>query len=284
VLAASGARAETRTRAARPVVAVAEPSHAAPIAVVGVEPLWEGRYFRHTEFTTPNVRRYDAHGYASFALAAEVFPFARSGATLWQGLGLTFRYGQAFGFDSESTRLGAAMGERSMPVDTSFSRYAAGLRYRFAAGPPRRAPIDLAVSAAFCGWTFDFGPELPRGPDLEAPTARYRMIRLAFDVSVPLAPVTFFGSVGYLHALSIAAPSSRELDDLAYVHLPTAKGIGAEIRGGVGVTLWRMLDLRLSAEYAVLAFHLKPLQGRAETPARVVDSYVAIGLGPYLRF
>jgi hypothetical protein len=33
-----------------------------------------------------------------------------------------------------------------------------------------------------------------------------------------------------------------------------------------------------------LAFHLKPVEGRADEPARIVDAYVAVGLGPYVSF
>jgi hypothetical protein len=60
--------------------------------------------------------------------------------------------------------------------------------------------------------------------------------------------------------------------------------MGGEIRGAVGLTIWRGLELRLSAEYGVLAFHLEPLEGRADEPGRVVDSYVAAGIGPYMSF
>ncbi|HMI86968.1 MAG TPA: hypothetical protein VK550_22895 [Polyangiaceae bacterium] len=249
-----------------------------------MEPRWEQRSFRHTEFTTPNVRSYDANGYASFALVAGLYPFARGGSPLWQGLGLTFRYARAFGFDSESARFGAENRVRPLPVDTYFWRYDASLRYRIAVNPQGRMPLELAVSAGSGGWSFDFGSDLPRAPDLEAPTADYRMLRLGFDAAARLPPVTFFASFGYLHAFSIAAPSSRELDDLHYPHLPSAAGIGAEMRGAVGVTIWQKLEVRLSAEYAVLAFHLKPLPGRADAPARVVDAYLSIGLGPYVSF
>ena len=252
--------------------------------MVGVEPQWEGRYFRHTEFTAPNVRSYDANGYASLALAAEVFPLLKVGPKFWRGFGVTFRYARAFGFDSDSTRLAAPLRGRSLPVDTDFSRYAVGLRYRIPLNPDSRTPFVLATSASLCGWNFDFDPELPRGPDLETPTAAYRMIRFGFDGSFHLRPVTFFMAFHYLHAFSIAAPSSRQLDELQYPHLPSAVGMGGEIRGAVGLTIWRWLDLRLSAEYAVLAFHLKPVEGRVDEPARVVDTYVAVGLGPYVSF
>jgi hypothetical protein len=230
------------------------------------------------------VRSYDANGYASLALAAEAFPLANLASKFWGGFGVTFRYARAFGFDSDSARLGAPERLRSLPVETSFSRYDVGLRHRILVNPDSRRPLLFATSASLCGWSFDFGPELPRGPDLETPAADYRMMRLGVDASLQLRPLTFFVAASYLHAFSIAAPSSRELDSLQYPHLPTAVGMGGQVRAAVGLTIWRWLELRVSAEYAILAFHLKPLEGRADAPGRVVDSYVAAGLGPYLSF
>jgi hypothetical protein len=257
---------------------------ALPFVTLGLEPQWEGRYFRHTEFTAPNVRSYDANGYASLALTAEIFPLVKVSPHFWRGFGLTLRYARAFGFQSDSTRLGAPLRTRSLPVETDFSRYAIGLRYRILLNAGGAMPVVVATSASFVGWDFDFGSALPAGPDLEAPTAAYRMIRLGFDGTFQLRPITVFWALGYLHALSIAAPSSRKLDELRYPHLPTAVGMGGEIRGAVGLAVWRSVELRLSGEFAVLAFHLKSVEGRADEPARVVDSYVAVGLGPYVSF
>jgi len=287
LLAAADARAEAPTTSApdgEGGTDTTQRTNPTPVIVLGVASLWEGRFFRHTEFTAPNLRSYDANGYPSFSLEAELFPFANVGSSFWRGFGFSLRYAQAFGFDSESARLGAPQHMRWLPVDTSFSRYAVGLRYRIPVHPESRLPLDLAVSASLCGWNFDFGAELPRGPDLEAPTAAYRMIRLGGSVGVRLLPVTLLWTLSYLHAFSIAAPSSREIGDLKYPHLPTAVGVGAEIRGAVGVAIWRSLEIRLSAEYAVLAFYLRPLAGRADEPARVVDAYAAVGLGPYASF
>ena len=274
---------------AEPTATSAEaPVPTLPLVTLGIEPQWEGRYFRHSEFTAPNVRSYDASGYASLALTAEVFPLVNVGPKFWRGFGLTLHYARAFGFQSDSTRLAAQQQQqprpRTLPVDTDFSRYAVGLRYRIPLNPGSLTPFVLAASASLCGWRFDFGPELPRGPDLETPTADYRMIRFGIDASYRLRPVTFFAAMSYLHAFSIAAPSSRQLDELRYPHLPTAVGLGAEIRGAVSVAIWRRLELRLSGEYAVLAFHLKSVEGRADEPARVVDAYVALGVGPYVTF
>ena len=287
------AGAQLRTRASPP-----EQPHAAPaskegaprppitplpFAVVGVEPRWEARFFRHTEFTAPDVRSYNANGYAAIALAAELYPLSSVGSTFWRGLGVNFGYMHSIGLQSDSTRLGDLAGVQSVPVDTQFSRYTAGLRYRLAVNPQSSVPLVLATSASYCGWDFDFGPELPRGPDLEIPTADYRMVRLGIDAGLSLSPFTFFTALSYLHAFSVEAPSTRELASLQYPHLVTAEGMGAEIRAAVGVVV-RRVELRLSAEYAVLAFHLEPIRGRQDRAALVVDSYVSFGVGAHVRF
>ncbi len=254
-----------------------------PLVVVGVEPRWEARYYRHTEFTAPNVRAYDANGYAAIAASIELYPLARAPRGFWQNLGLSFRYAQAFGFESSSVRLGRRQELPSLPVDTSFIRYAIGLRYRMKLSPDRPRSPMLGVAAGYGRWIFDFSDALPRGPDLEAPTADDKMAYLAVDAAFPIGPVTIVGAATYLHGVSIA-PSGRELDDLRYWHLPTAVGEGAELRIGAGLALWRSLEVRLSLEYALLVHHLRPLAGRADEPGRVIDSYVSVGLGPYFSF
>jgi hypothetical protein len=172
----------------------------------------------------------------------------------------------------------------SLPVDTTFSRYAVGLRHRILLNPASSTPFLFATSLSYCGWDFDFGPTLPRGTDIAAPTAMYRMLRLGVDASLQLRSVTFYGALAYLHGLSIAAPSSRTLDDLRFPHLPTARGMGTEMRAGVGLAIWRSVELRLAAEYAVMVFHLQSVEGRADEPALVLDAYMSVGLGPYVSF
>jgi hypothetical protein len=59
--------------------------------------------------------------------------------------------------------------------------------------------------------------------------------------------------------------------------------MGGEFRGALGVRLARWIELRLSLEYAIMAYHLRPLQEGAPTDG-VLDSYLSAGLGPYVNF
>jgi len=255
-----------------------------PLVLVGLEPQWEGRVFRHTEFTHPNLRQYGAIGYPSLALRAELFPLTNVRSKFLRGFGVTLQFARAFGFESSSARLGAAADASALPVDTSFMRYAVGLRYRIHTNPESQTPFVLAISASFSRWFFAFGPELPRDPYLELPTASYRMVRFGFDGALEVRPVTFYGALSYLHGFDIVPPNPREIDYVTYPYLLNAAGMGLEARGAVGARVTRWLEVRLSVEYGILAFHMKPLEGRADSPARVFDSYVSVGLGPYVSF
>ena len=187
-----------------------------PLVLVGVEPLLEARVFRHTEFTHPNLRQYGARGYPSIALGAEVFPLVNVKAKFLRGLGITLHYARAFGFQSSSAHLGDDAGTSALPVDTSFSRYAAGLRYRIHTNPESETPFVFAVSAGLGGWRFDFGPELPRDPYVELPTATYRMVRFGLDAALEVRRVTFYAAASYLHGFSIVPPNPREIDRVTY--------------------------------------------------------------------
>jgi len=229
------------------------------------------------------MRRYNALGYPSVALTAELFPFASVPSKFLRGFGLTFHYARAFGFESDSTRLGAFGDANAPPVDSSFMRYAAGLRYRIHTNPESETPFVLGVSASLSRWLFSFGSGLPSGPEVEMPTANYQMARLGFDAGLQVKRVTFYAYLNYLHAFSVAPPNTRELDT-AYPYPFGAAGMGGEFRGAVGVRLARWIELRLSLEYAIMAFHVKPLEWQAGSPERVLDSYLSAGLGPYVSF
>jgi hypothetical protein len=232
----------------------------------------------------PDVRRYGALGYPSVALTGELYPLANVKSKFLRGFGVTFHFARAFGFESDIGRL-AAFADRNMPpAETSFMRYAAGLRYRIHTNPDSETPFVFGISASLRRWNFTFAPELPLGPDLEVPTADYRLGRFGFDGGLEVRQrVTFYAAAYYLHGFSIGAPNTRELDPVTSRYLANAPGMGGEFRGALGVRLARWIELRLSVEYAIMAFHLKPLQDGSSSDS-VLDSYLSAGLGPYVSF
>jgi hypothetical protein len=252
-----------------------------PLILLGVEPLLESRVFQQSEGMQD--LEYRAIGYPSVALTGELYPLSNVKAKFWRGFGVNFQFAHAFGFESDSARLAPLEARNTPPADTSFMRYAAGLRYRIHTNPESETPFVFGISASLRRWHFTFAPELPLGPDLEVPTANYRMVRFGFDAAVEVRRVTFYAAAHYLHGFSILAPNTRELDAVTAPDLARPPGMGGELRGAVGVRLARWVELRLSVEYAIMAFRLKPLQ-EGGSPDRVIDSYLSAGLGPYVSF
>ena len=251
-----------------------------PMLVVGVEPLWEGRVLRQNDTAGWTFRKYGAVGFPSVELAAEVYPLSNGPSKFLRGFGIIGQYARAFGFQSDSTFVGDPAYPQST-VSTSFSRYSGGLRYRLPVNPESEKPLVLGVSASYSGWNYDFAPAQP---DVEAPTAAYRMAKVGFDGSFLIRPVTFYANASYLHAFSIAAPATREIDTLRAPHLPNAVGAGVDVRGAVGVRVLRWLEIRASVQYGILAYDLKSLEGEDYGAVRALDSYLSAGLGPYVNF
>jgi hypothetical protein len=253
-----------------------------PLVMVGAQPQWEGRIFRQSEASLPDVRKYGALGYPSVALTAEINPLANSKSKFLRGLGVTLQFARAFDFQSDSTRLGGFADPNTMPVDTSFMRYAAGLRYRIHTNPESEMPFVLGISASLRRWSFAFATE-PMGPDVEAPTANYRLLRFGLDGGLEIKRVTLYAAAYYLHGLSIGAPNTREVDAASEPYLGNAPGMGGEFRGAIGVRLSRLIELRATVEYAIMAYHLRTFR-EGDPPDQVLDSYLSAGLGPYVGF
>jgi hypothetical protein len=239
---------------------------------------WGYRHFRHTELSVPNERRYDVNGYPAVALAAQAYPAAKARVPFWQDVGLTLDYARALGIRSQSARLGAANNPPAyVPVDTTFVRYGVGLRYRLPLTARAADPIVLGASVGYGAYRFGFDEGVLRpAPDLEVPAASYDLVRIGVDLRAPVGPVAFLASAKYLHAFSVGMLGNRT---------PVGTADGVDLTIGVAVRLLPPLSLQALAQYAVLAFDLRPLAGRdGDLPGRVVDSYLAFSMGPNISF
>jgi hypothetical protein len=252
------------------------------MVLLGVEPLWEGRVFRQSAGLQPDPLKYGPVSYAAVELSGELFPLANTKSTFLRGFGVTLNFARAFAFQTDSGQFAAFADRNIPPAETSFMRYAAGLRYRIHANPSSETPLVVGISASLRRWYLTFATDLPSGAELEVPSADYRMGRFGFDGALEVKRFTFYAAAYYLHAFSVTAPNTRELDTTT-PYLASAPGMGGEFRGSAGVRLARWVELRLSLEYAVMAYHLESLQQGGQ-PDRVLDSYLSVGLGPYVNF
>jgi hypothetical protein len=237
---------------------------------------WGYRHFRHSESSSATDRTYDADGFPSAALAAEIYPAAAYGAPFWQDLGLTIDYARALDLHSRSARLGAARTPPAyIPVDTSFVRYGVGLRYRMPLTARGPNAIVLGGSIGYGAYRFTFDESvLPEQRDLEVPRARYDLVRFGLDVRAPIGPVALLASAAFLHAFSVGALGNRT---------PTGAAEGVHAAIGLAVHLWRPVSVQASVQYAAMFFGLEPMKGReGDQPGSVVDSYVTLSLGPVI--
>jgi len=260
------------------------PRNLMPMVLFGIAPQWEGRIFRQSEGTQAGAHNYGAMGYPSIALAGELYPLVNVKPKFWRGFGVTLSFSRALGFQSSGLQLSEFGDKEIPPVDTTFMRYAAGVRYRIHLTPESETPFVLGISASWRRWQFTFSPEQPIGSDVGVPTADYRMGRFGFDGGLEVKKFTFYAAAYYLHAFSVGAPNMRELERATAYYLADAPGMGGEFRGAVGVRLARWIELRLSVEYAIMSYHLKSRDQDYGSPDAVLDSYLSAGLGPYVNF
>ncbi|MET0595264.1 MAG: hypothetical protein ABW133_21370, partial [Polyangiaceae bacterium] len=221
-----------------------------PIVVAGLEPLWEGRVMRQNDATGRTFRKNGAIGFGSFEIGGEVYPLSNGPSKFLRGFGLTFQYSRSLGFQSDSAFVGDLTPAQD-PVDTTFSRYSAGLRYRLPVNAEGKTPIVLGASASYSGWSYRYA-QLPEQQNIEVPTSSYQMARIGIDGSVIVRPVTFYANVYYLHALSVVPSTNREMAAVRAPPLPNGVGTGAELRGAVGVRVLKWLEVRASVQYGLM--------------------------------
>jgi hypothetical protein len=254
----------------------AAPARAEDLPMLAFAPAieWGYRHFRHTEFTAPNERRYDANGYLAVALAAEIYPGAKTHLPFWQDLGLTLDYARAAGLVSHSKRLGNALDPPMyVPVDTTFVTYGVGLRYRLPLTARAANAVVLGGAIGYGAHRFEFDQSvLPVERDLEVATAHFDLLRMGVDARAPIGPVVVLGRATFLHAFSVGPLGNR-------TPAGTAEGLEAAI--GLAVHVWQPISVQASARFAAMFFDLSPLQGReGDLPGSVVDSYVTLSAGP----
>jgi hypothetical protein len=247
-----------------------------PALVVAPAFEWGYRHYRHTEFSAPVERRYDANGYAALAIAVEAYPAALRDAPFWRDVGVTVDVARSIGLVSASARIGEAFDPPALvPVDTTFVRYDLGVRYRLVLGARDAAAPVLGAAIGYGARRFTFDESVLRPqPDLEIPQARYDLLRIGADARIPVGPVAAVGSAAYLHGFSVGSLGNR---------VPEGAAHGLDVTIGVTAHLWRAVSVQAAASYAVFFFNLDPVEGRAaDEPGRVIDSYLTLSLGPVI--
>src|SRR5262249_14704548 len=139
-----------------------------------------GRWYRHTEPTTGELRTYTAVRLNSAVANLVVYPAGRTHTRIWQDVGISISYGQGFGItsrlagqttdSSQGTSAGGTTSSQTIgPFATTYRRWEVGARFRFPAGA-RIDDFRFAVGAGYRQWTFDI--DVPDQAGREVPRAR----------------------------------------------------------------------------------------------------------------
>jgi hypothetical protein len=190
-----------------------------------------GRHFSYLGPTSGNLRPYDADGVAMFHLGIDLYPMARHARRALRALGLSASLDSAFSIESQTTD--------GMAVDTRWSQFSAGLRWRAPIGP---ALLGFGLGYGAIAFEFDTDGTLAD----EVPTVDYRYVRYAADGRLDLGKLGVQAGAALLQVVSSGEVADRFRD-------ATASGL----EGHLGVS-WRvgsMVEARLAGRYQRIRHH-----------------------------
>lgn len=203
---------------------------------------------------TASLRPYSLPAAPLPSIAVEVYPLARSGMPIVEGIGITADYARAIAVDSTDST-----GKR---VDTSWQSWDIGLRGQWMLGP-------ALVGAGFGYGAIDF--ELgDLGPGAQLPTVSYRLLQPGLDGRLFFGKLSVFAGASYLAALS-----TGEIDRT----FPRASvgGIGARLGGGFSIT--DNLEVSLGAGYTRFFYSFHPEPGDANVAGGALDQMFRASAG-----
>jgi hypothetical protein len=261
-----------------------EPAPQPATFVLGASFDWGNRRFRHTEPGVAGAQAYDGIGMPGFAVDVELYPLASTRSGVLRDIGVTGDFAKALQVrsmcDSKApceVGVNPESDPTKTPIDTTFDRFGGGLRARIRAGTGPNW-FELGISAGFRSWTFDFADV--DAADRLVPAAKYRMLRGGLDTRIPIGRFSLLARADYLYLLSIEPLGNR--DPIDTTNLGSRWGVNALLGLGFSVTPW--FELRLGADYTALIFQLKPLPVGPGTPGKVIDQYLDLRFGPFVRF
>jgi hypothetical protein len=214
------------------------------------------RNFQYVDRLTPTLRSYSLFAAPMVRVDGELYPLARSGLPVLEGLGVTADYAAAFALSS-SDASGAS-------VDTSWSRLDVGVRERVALG---RAVL-LGLRGGYGQILYSFGAS----PDAttEVPSVEYHFVRAGADVRFLVDALSLYAGGSYLGVLSTGPVGT---------YFPRETVGGVEARAGVAYGLGAGFQLSLEASYTRFFYTLNPVPGDAYVAGGAVDQMASASLG-----
>lgn len=197
-------------------------------------------------------------------LRASWYPGAHFTSGVPANIGLTGRFGMAFGLDSK--------GPGGAVFETSSSTWEVGVRWRI--------PVDvfeLALTVAYGAHDFSIDPASQDGATIDpgVPAADYAYLRIGGDARMVLGDVV---SVSF-HGAWLPVLSTGDIEDW----FPRASGVALEGGGDLGYLLDPSLEVYggLSVRRYAVTIDPKPEDVDAGQPIAggIIDEYLTVGVG-----
>jgi hypothetical protein len=256
--------------AVKPPVAVSEPdapadAQAAPargsswaqaMAVLRASVEMGSRDFRYVDRLTPTLRSYSLFAAPLARVDGELYPLARSGLPVLEGLGVIADYAVAFALSSADAS-GASVG-------TSWSQLDVGARERIALG--RAVLLGLHGGYGQILYSFDGSPDTTA----QLPSAEYRFVRGGVDARVLFGALSLYADGSYLGVLSTGSVGT---------YFPRETVGGVEIRAGLAHGFGAGFQVSLEASYTRFFYTLNPAPGDAYVAGGALDQIASASLG-----
>jgi len=236
--------------------AAGEASWAHAIGVLRASVEMGSRDFRYVDRLTPTLRSYSLFAAPMARIDGEIYPLARSGLPVLDGLGVTADYAIAFALSSADAS-GASVG-------TSWSRLDVGARERIPLG--RVAVLGLHGGYGQIVYSFDGSPDTTT----QVPSVEYHFVRAGLDARFLLGALSLYVDGSYLGVLSTGPVG-------AYFPRETVGGV--EARAGVAQSLGAGFLLSAEASYTRFFYTLNPTPGDAYVAGGALDQMVTASLG-----
>lgn len=218
------------------------------------------RDFSYVDRLTSTLRSYSLFAAPLARVDGELYPLARTGIPIVEGLGVTADYAMAFGLSSSDGS------DASGSVGTSWSRFDAGLR--------ERIPLGRAVLVGLHG---GYGQILysfsgAQGTTAQVPGVDYQFVSGGADARVTWGATSVAVSGSYLGVLGTGPVAS---------YFPRATVGGVEACAGVTQAFGPGLQLSLELAYTRFFYTLNPEPGDAYVAGGALDQMVtgSIGVG-----
>ena len=232
-----------------------------PLLVATVAMELANRNLSYQDVVTKNIRSDNSGLAPTPAIAADVFPLARSGILVLQDIGISG--------DVKLGIVGAKKLDDGTKASITWTRFDAGLKYRIWLRRDWKAPM-LAASVSYGQESVHFSASTPPAEPLDTPSVAYEVLRPRVDLRVPIGPIAVLAGGGYLAVLKSGDLAGRFRN-------PSVLGWEADL--ALAVPIGSTFELRGGLEARRFIFLFAPAAGDPYIASAAHDQILRAHLG-----